>query len=98
MSKRIYDHTKSGEPITDEMIERLADEAEQGYEPGQLRPRRRGPGRPPLGADAKSVHSIRLEPALQAEMSRRAAAEDTTVSDVIRRALREYLKAHGSAR
>jgi CRISPR-associated endonuclease/helicase Cas3 len=98
MSERVYGHTKNGEPITDEMIERLADEAERGYEPGQLRARRRGPGRPPLGADAKSVHSIRLDPALQAETSRRAAAEGTTVSEVIRRALREYLEPHEGAR
>jgi CRISPR-associated endonuclease/helicase Cas3 len=92
MSERTYGHTKSGKPITDEMIERLADEAERGYEPGQLQGRRRGPGRPPLGAAAKSVESVRLDAALQAETAQRAAAEGITVSELIRRALRQYLR------
>jgi hypothetical protein len=92
MSRRTYGHTKSGKPITDETIEQLAEEAERGYEPGQLQGRRRGPGRPPLGAAAKSVESVRLDPALQAEAAQRAADEGITVSEVIRRALRQYLR------
>jgi hypothetical protein len=91
MSERIYGHTKSGVPITDEMIEALSDGAERGYEPGELHGRRRGPGRPPLGEAAKSVESVRLEPALRAETALRAAEEGITVSEVIRRALRAYL-------
>lgn len=55
-------HSKSGKPITDEMIEDLAAEADRGYEPGQLKGRRRGPGRPPLGASAKSVESSAWNP------------------------------------
>ena len=92
MTKRIYGRTKSGAPITDEMIETLAEEAEQGYAPGQLRGRRRGPGRPPLGEAAKSVESVRLDPALRAEAARRAAQDGITVSEVIRRALHAYLR------
>ena len=92
MSRRTYGHTKSGKPITDEMIEQLAGEAEQGYEPGQLQGRRRGPGRPPLGAAAKSVESVRMDPALRAEAALRAADEGITVSELIRRALRQYLR------
>ena len=90
--QRIYGHTKSGEPITDKMIERLAEEADRGYEPGQLEGRRRGPGRPPLGEAAKSVESVRLEPDLRDEVARRAQTEGVTVSELIRRALRQYLK------
>lgn len=92
MSGRTYGHTEGGEPITDKTIEEMAAEAERGYEPGQLKGRRRGPGRPPLGEAAKSVESVRLEPALRAAAAQRAAAEDVTVSEVIRRALREYLR------
>lgn len=93
MSKqRVYGQTKSGEPITDEMIERFAEEAERGYEPGQLKERRRGPGRPPLGDAAKSVESVRLEPDLRDELARRAQREGVTVSELIRRALRQFLK------
>lgn len=89
---RTYGHTKSGEPITDEMIERFAEEAERGYQSGQLKGRRRGPGRPPLGEAAKSVESVRLEPDLRDEVARRAQTEGVTVSELIRRALRQYLK------
>lgn len=92
MSEHIYGQTQSGKPINDQMIENLAEEAERGYRSGQLQGRRRGPGRPPLGAAAKSVESVRLEPALQVEAARRAAAEGVTVSEVMRRALREYLR------
>jgi Ribbon-helix-helix protein, copG family len=91
VAERIYGHTKNGEPITEETIESLAAEAERGYTPGQLRGRRRGPGRPPLGERAKLVESVRLDPALRAEAAQRAAEDGTTVSEVIRRALREYL-------
>jgi CRISPR-associated endonuclease/helicase Cas3 len=90
--KRVYGHTKAGEPVTDEMIEQLADEADRGYELGQLKGHRRGPGRPPLGEAAKSVESVRLEPALRDDAARRAEEEGITVSELIRRAIRQYLK------
>lgn len=92
MPQRVYGHTKSGELITEQMIEQLAEEAERGYEPGQLSARRRGPGRPPMGEAAKVVDSVRLEPALRAAAAQRAEEEGTTVSEVIRRALRQYLR------
>jgi len=34
--ERTYGHTTSGTPITDGLVERLADEAERGYDVGQL--------------------------------------------------------------
>lgn len=73
-----------------QMVDELVAEAERGYEPGQLAARRRGRGRPPLGDSAKSVESVRLEPALQAAAAQRAV-DGVTVSEVVRRALREYL-------
>lgn len=92
MSERTYGFTKSGKQIDDGMIEEFADEAERGYEPGQLQRQRRGPGRPPLGKAAKLVESVRLDPVLQVEAAHKAAAEGVSVSEVIRRALREYLR------
>lgn len=86
-----YGRTSSGKLVTEAVIEQLADEAERGYKPGQLQGRRRGPGRPSLGAAAKNVESVRLEPALRAQAAQRAADEGVTVSEVIRKALREYL-------
>lgn len=92
MSRPDYGRTNSGVQITDEVIEQLADEAERGYDQEQLTARRRGPGRPPLGQQAKTVESVRLEPELRDAAARHAASEGTTVSEVIRQALREYLR------
>lgn len=92
MSEQIYGFTKSGKSIDDRLIQKLADEAEKGYELGQLQKRRLGPGRPALGEAAKSVESVRLDPDLQNETAQKAAAEGVTVSEVIRRALRQYLR------
>jgi len=92
MSERTYGRTSTGKPIDDEMVEGLADEAERGYEPGQFEGHRRGPGRPPLGDAAKVVESVRLDPGLRVETAERAAVEGVTVSEIIRRALRQYLR------
>jgi hypothetical protein len=92
MTNRTYGKTKSGQPIDEAMIETLADEADKGYEPGQLLQKPRGRGRPPLGTAAKTVESVRLEPSLRAAAEDRAAQEGVTTSEVIRRALREYLR------
>ena len=92
MSERIYGVTKSGKPIDDAMIQELADEAERGFKPSQLQNHRRGPGRPPLGTAAKVVESVRLDPVLQTEVEEMAVAEGVTVSEIIRRALRRYLR------
>lgn len=91
-AERTYGHTKAGKPIDDEMIDKLAAEAERGYEPGQLRGKPRGRGRPPLGETAKEVESVRLDPDLRGAAAQRAADEGVTVSELIRRALREYLR------
>lgn len=91
MNERTYGQNRAGDPVTDATIEKFAEEAERGYEPGQLRGHRRGPGRPPLGAAAKTVESVRLDPSLRADTAQRAADEGVTVSEVIRRALRDYL-------
>ena len=55
MTERIYGKTKKGTPVTEEMIASFVEEAERGYEPGQLSTKRRGRGRPPLGDAAKTV-------------------------------------------
>ena len=92
MTKRTHGQTKSGTPIDDEMIEKLADEAERGYEPGQLAAKPRGRGRPPLVDGVKEVESVRLDRDLQEQTALRAADEGVTVSEIIRRALRQYLR------
>ena len=80
-----------GTPITDEMIEAMADEAERGYDVEELR-RRRG-GRPALGSSPSTVESVRLDPELKRDLLLRAAANGVSVSEAIREALRHYVQA-----
>jgi predicted HicB family RNase H-like nuclease len=80
-------------PIDDEMVERLADEAEQGYDVEEIIARRGRRGRPPLGSAASTVESVRLDPELKDRLTRRAAADGVPVSEVIREALRHHLEA-----
>jgi uncharacterized protein (DUF4415 family) len=94
MSKRrIHGHTESGRAITDEDIEKLAAEAEAGYDVDALIARRGKRGRPTLGTSAASVESVRLDPELRRELLERAQSEGTTTSELIREALRRYLHA-----
>ncbi len=89
---KTYGHTSDGTPIDDAFINQLADEAERGYGPEQLKGKPRGRGRPPLGDLVKAVGSVRLDPELREQAAARAAAEGVSVSEIVRRALREYLR------
>ena len=93
MTKRTHGHTSSGTPITDELIEQLADEADAGYDVDQIIARRNKRGRPRLGSAPSTVESVRLDPELKDQLVRRADAEGVPVSEVIREALRNHLKA-----
>jgi hypothetical protein len=87
-----HEQHQDGTPITDTDIEAMAEEAERGYDMDTLLRRRRG-GRPPLGSAAASVESVRLDPELKCALLLRAAQEHVSVSEVIRRAIGEYLQA-----
>lgn len=80
-----------GTPITDKMVEAMAHEAEAGYDVEEIL-RRRG-GRPAMGSSAASVESVRLDPDLKRELIIRAADEQISVSEAMRRAVRQYLHA-----
>jgi ribbon-helix-helix CopG family protein len=88
--KKSYGRTASGKPITDELVEKLADKAEIGYDVEETL-RRRG-GRPPIGSAAASVESVRLDPELREALTKRAERDHETTSAVIRKALRKYLQ------
>jgi uncharacterized protein (DUF4415 family) len=90
---RVYGHTRSGKPITDEEIESLAAEAEAGYDVEALLARRGKRGRPALGSAPASVESVRLDPELRDQLLERAKADGTTTSELIREALRRFLQA-----
>jgi Ribbon-helix-helix protein, copG family len=87
-----HGHRKDGTPISDGDVEAMADEAERGYDVDTLLRRRAG-GRPPLGSAAASVESVRLDPELKRALLIRAAEEHVSVSEVIRKAIGEYLRA-----
>jgi hypothetical protein len=91
VKKRVHGYKKAGEPMTTAAIEQFASDAERQDEPDQLKGARRGRGRPPLGDAAKVVSSLRLDPALRRDAEQRATVEGITMSELVRRALREYL-------
>jgi Ribbon-helix-helix protein, copG family len=88
--KKTHGKTAGGKPITDKMVERLAKNAEAGYDVEETL--RRRPGRPAIGSAPAAVESVRLEPELQDALAERAERDDETTSSVIRKALRQYLK------
>ena len=89
MTEKTY-RTTTGKTLSDTDIERIASEvAEPGYAPKSVRPR----GRPPLGDAPAELVPVRLDPALKKALTSRAQADQTTLSDVIRTALRRYLDA-----
>jgi hypothetical protein len=88
---RTHGRKKDGTPITDEMVEAMADEAEAGYDVEEILRRRRG--RPTMGSSAASVESVRLDPELKRDLILRAAQEHISVSEAIRQAVRQYLNA-----
>jgi hypothetical protein len=85
---------RAGEPrdVDDRELEALVAEAERGYDVEELRRRRRG-GRPTMGSGPAVVESVRLDPDLKRDLLLRAAKDGVSVSDVIRDALRLYVKA-----
>jgi hypothetical protein len=90
MAKKTYGKTKGGAPISEELVEKLASEAEAGYDVEETL--RRRVGRPTIGSGPASVESVRLDPELRSALAQRAERDHEATSAVIRRALREYLK------
>jgi hypothetical protein len=80
--------TSGGVELTEELLDKLVDEAEAGYDLHRLRPR---PGRPPLAGEAATVFQVRLEPQLHKALFDRAKKEKLTPSEMARRLLRRQL-------
>lgn len=89
MAKKTYGKTAGGRQVTDHLIDELAQKAEAGYDVDQTL--RRRPGRPAIGSAPARVESVRLDPELREALRSRAKRDREAMSDVIRKALREYL-------
>lgn len=82
------DEQFAGEQVTDEQIQKWADEAEAGYNVEKLK--RRGRGRPGRGAEPMQVIAVRLTAEEIAALDAYAAREHLSRSEAIRRALAGY--------
>jgi hypothetical protein len=89
-AKKTKGRTKSGAPIDEELVQKLAGEAEAGYDVEETL--RRRVGRPTIGSRPAKVESVRLDPELRSALAERAERDDEARASVIRKALREYLK------
>lgn len=89
--KKTHGKTASGKPITDDLIDKLAANAEAGYDVEEIL--RRRPGRPTIGSAPAQVESVRLDPELREALDQRAKRDHEATSSVIRKALRQYLQA-----
>lgn len=82
--------TASGEVLSDEDVEALADEAERGYDLDKAT--KVTVGRPSLGAKGISPRvQVRVDPVLAKALRARARKEHRSVSEIARTALREYV-------
>ena len=79
--------TVNGVPVTDEMIQQWADEAEQGYDVKQLRKR----GRKPMGDGPARVVPVRVDDTLLSALDQRAEHDHISRSELIRAAIRAYV-------
>ncbi|MGH9156565.1 MAG: ribbon-helix-helix protein, CopG family [Acidimicrobiales bacterium] len=84
-----HGRSKAGVELTDEVLDHMAEEAEDGLDITKLR---RRPGRPAMGSGPADSLPVRLDPELRQALDERAAADKTTASDIVREALRRYLK------
>ncbi len=66
--KKSYGRTKRGKPLTDELIEHYAADAEAGLDLAKLRRR----GRPRMGSAPANSFPVRLDPQLRAALDERA--------------------------
>ena len=77
----------NGVPVTDEMIQEWADEAERGYDVDVLKKR----GRRPIGDGAARVVPVCMDDSLVAAVDQRAEKDGTSRSEIIRSAVRAFV-------
>jgi len=75
--------------LTQQVTDPFAAEADRGRDSTKLRGPRWGPG---MGSAPTEAFPVHLEPELRRALEERAAASNTTPSEVVREALRRYLE------
>ena len=80
---------KSGIVVNDSDIQRMADDfATRDFDLSKFT---RLPGRPLMGKAVAEVVPVRIEPSIVKSIDRRAKTEGTTRSDIIRKAITNFL-------
>ena len=80
--------TVDGTPITDEVIEEVVENAEAGFPGTSFKP----VGRPrTVGTNPAKTVTVRLDPERIAAVRARAERDHTNASEILRRALDQYL-------
>ncbi len=79
---------KTGETMDENFWRRAEEKADAGLDPSRLR---RRVGRPTLGDEPAGLTAVRLPPEVRRALDDRAAEEHTSSSEIIRRALEQYL-------
>ncbi len=74
--------------VTEQQIQEWADEAEEGYDPAELK--RRGRGRPGRGAEPMQVVAVRLTAEELQALDAAAERHELSRSEAIRAALAHY--------
>jgi predicted DNA binding CopG/RHH family protein len=83
--------SKKGTKLSKAAVDKLASEAEAGYDLSKAKRQRVRPGRPSLGVGESPRITYRVAPALFERAKKKAASEGRTVSEVARDALQKYV-------
>ena len=85
--------SRAGTALTEAYEQELADEAESGFDPSKLVPRRAG--RPSLSGRSGHSHRVdlRVDDSTYLAIQRIAQRDDRKVSDIVRDAIHRYLEA-----
>lgn len=84
-----HGRSTAGVELTDEVLDKMADDAQDGLDITTLR---RRPGRPAMGSAPAESFPVRLDPELRRALDDRAATEDTPAAEIVREALRRFLE------
>jgi hypothetical protein len=91
--------TRDGRELTDEDLDRMADEAEAGYD---LSTWIRRPGRPTIDAATERGHSPKIETrvpvAVRTDLARFALEDGTTISKILRQLAEQYVAERRASR